>query len=837
MKRTALASFLLMVSAASALAQSSPGLTYGQIPTAGQWNSYFAAKQDTLGYTPVNKAGDVMTGRLVMAASTTLQASLNIPAGTAPTSPINGDTWTTTAGLFIRINGVTVGPLAGPSSGSFAATSPLTVSFPASVVTYAFDFSVANTFLASQTAQGATTTSPGWYTQVTGDTTPRVRVGLNATDIPSIAFGPGNAVRDAFLERTGAGALRHGAPDAAAPVAQTISVQNVVAGTSNTAGANLTISGSQGTGTGVGGSIIMQVAPAGSTGSTQNALSSALTINSAKLATFGGAVSFPSTMTYGGVTLTAAVTGTGKMVLDAAPTMSAVIVTGSFTATGLVTNADLVNASTTVNGTTCTLGSPCTITATATSITVGTTTIASGTSNGLLYNNAGTLGNLASANNGVLVTSGAGVPSIATTLPSGLTIPSPTLSGTLAGSITLSGNNTYSGTSLFTGGVPTLANGNASIAASSTAGGLFTGKGSVSDVTIQNSAGSAVATIATGTTTLNIVTLTLSNTISATYLPTGTAAAKGVVQCDGTTITCTAGVITAVGASATSITVGTTTIGSGTTLGLLYDNAGVLGNLATANGGVLNTSSAGVPSITITPVLGVAGSTVGTIAFANATSGTVKISPATGALGTTTWTLPGVTDQFVGLTTTDTLANKSLTSPAVSGTLSGSITLSGNNTYSGTATFNSTINLNGTTNYAGASGGVGNQYICFTNGSALLTASGSACGVSDERMKTITASFEPSKGLAAIIALRPVYYNWLDATSAKDGPQIGLVAQNVAAVLPELAPVSEDMTITLADGKKVLIPRVMSVDYPKMVVPLIAAVQELNSRIIALEKR
>lgn len=34
-------------------------------------------------------------------------AGVNIPHGTAPTSPTNGDMWTTTAGAFIRINGVT----------------------------------------------------------------------------------------------------------------------------------------------------------------------------------------------------------------------------------------------------------------------------------------------------------------------------------------------------------------------------------------------------------------------------------------------------------------------------------------------------------------------------------------------------------------------------------------------------------------------------------------------------------------------------------------------------------------------------------------------------------
>jgi hypothetical protein len=92
---------------------------------------------------------------------------------------------------------------------------------------------------------------------------------------------PGADAIDAMITRKGAANLRLGAPDAASPVAQTLSVQGVVAGTTNTAGASLTIAGSQGTGTGAGGSIVFQVAPAGSSGTAQNALATALTINSA----------------------------------------------------------------------------------------------------------------------------------------------------------------------------------------------------------------------------------------------------------------------------------------------------------------------------------------------------------------------------------------------------------------------------------------------------------------------------------------------------------------------------------------------------------------------------
>lgn len=52
-------------------------------------------------------AGGTLTGLLTLAAATTGSASLNIPHGTAPTSPTAGDLWSTTAGLFARIDSVT----------------------------------------------------------------------------------------------------------------------------------------------------------------------------------------------------------------------------------------------------------------------------------------------------------------------------------------------------------------------------------------------------------------------------------------------------------------------------------------------------------------------------------------------------------------------------------------------------------------------------------------------------------------------------------------------------------------------------------------------------------
>jgi len=121
----------------AALAQSSPGWTYKYVPTPAQWNAAFASKQDALGFTPMNAAGGVFLGRVVTAPPGASTSGLNLTPGSTPASPSNGDVWITSAGLFARINGVTVGPLVDADSDSFAATAPLSVTFPSGVATYA----------------------------------------------------------------------------------------------------------------------------------------------------------------------------------------------------------------------------------------------------------------------------------------------------------------------------------------------------------------------------------------------------------------------------------------------------------------------------------------------------------------------------------------------------------------------------------------------------------------------------------------------------------------------------------------------------------------------------
>lgn len=133
-----LAALLAAILPRTALAQSACDqiTRFGIVLTEGQWQKCWEGKADVgniggggsgnvtgaqviaaLGYTPVNKSGDTMIGKLVMATPSAAIASINLPHGTAPSSPVNGDMWTTTAGLFVRVNGVTVGPLSTPGSG------------------------------------------------------------------------------------------------------------------------------------------------------------------------------------------------------------------------------------------------------------------------------------------------------------------------------------------------------------------------------------------------------------------------------------------------------------------------------------------------------------------------------------------------------------------------------------------------------------------------------------------------------------------------------------------------------------------------------------------------
>lgn len=105
---------------------------------------------------------------------------------------------------------------------------------------------------------------------------------LAAGNGTEFSLGPISSNAVGFRAHTGSvGTFKIGYGDSGSPIAQTLSVQNVVAGTSNTAGVDFTIAGSKGTGTGEGGKILFQTAPKGTTGTSQNSLVTALTVHPA----------------------------------------------------------------------------------------------------------------------------------------------------------------------------------------------------------------------------------------------------------------------------------------------------------------------------------------------------------------------------------------------------------------------------------------------------------------------------------------------------------------------------------------------------------------------------
>lgn len=112
----------LWITPIAALAQSSPGLINGQVPTAAEWNSFFAAKTDYTGTSPIPSGGGTFTGKVNFFASTTGTAGMNCGVGATPTTPVNGDIWCTSAGMFVQINGGTVGPLGAGAGGTIAVT-------------------------------------------------------------------------------------------------------------------------------------------------------------------------------------------------------------------------------------------------------------------------------------------------------------------------------------------------------------------------------------------------------------------------------------------------------------------------------------------------------------------------------------------------------------------------------------------------------------------------------------------------------------------------------------------------------------------------------------------
>lgn len=106
----------------------------------------------------------VFTSEITTKASATGGAGLNLPPGVAPTSPVNGDMWATSSGVFAQVAGATVGPFGTGGGGSGTVTSVvagagLTGGTITASGTIALDFTAANTWTNTVTIATAAATN------------------------------------------------------------------------------------------------------------------------------------------------------------------------------------------------------------------------------------------------------------------------------------------------------------------------------------------------------------------------------------------------------------------------------------------------------------------------------------------------------------------------------------------------------------------------------------------------------------------------------------------------------------------------------------------------------
>ncbi|MCH1503072.1 MAG: tail fiber domain-containing protein [Verrucomicrobiales bacterium] len=91
---------------------------------------------------------------------------------------------------------------------------------------------------------------------------------------------------------------------------------------------------------------------------------------------------------------------------------------------------------------------------------------------------------------------------------------------------------------------------------------------------------------------------------------------------------------------------------------------------------------------------------------------------------------------------------------------------------------------------------------------------------SDERLKTNIQDL--NYGLEEVLKMRPTRYNWKSAPNDTD--KVGLIAQELQTIIPEVVEASDDEDKTLG------------VAYSELITLLVRAIQEQQEQIAALKK-
>ncbi|CAN7372704.1 hypothetical protein LJR220_003321 [Bradyrhizobium sp. LjRoot220] len=602
----------LLLAAVPAIAQTSPNLTKGQVLTAGQWNALFASKQDTLGYIPLNPAGGTMSGRLVTAAPGTNLAGLNLTPGTTPAAPANGDLWVTSSGIFARINGVTIN-LTGAASTSFAATSPVTVSFPASVVTYAC---ATCGVTGSPLSQFAATTSA----QLAG-------VISNETGTGSLVFAVGPTIGSPIITTafTATGLVKN---------SDLVSASTTVNGQTCTLGSTCTISATAGTITvgttlvasgsttrilynnagtlgeytitGTGTVVAMQTSPVFTTPNIGVATGTSLALGTCTLGTDVACIGAGAN-----TTVTIGLSGTTTLKIGIANVANGRLeIAGATSGSLIVLPAAVASGQWTIpSGTTSFVGTDLTQTMSNKTFS-GTTAFASANFNGTvsIANNSATgfTVGLSGVSNPALL-----VDSSTASSATGISIKSAAAGGgSFLAAISSNTNENLHLDGKGSGSVilNAIGTGTVQISRAILYGGVtlsnsVTGTGAmVLGTTPSFTTGFRIGgAAASGNYARGDGTNFVSSAIQAADLPLvanasgAPSATFGAMKCDGVTTTCSSGVVTASGGAASSVQIGTTTIVGGTNTRFLYNNAGTLGE-------IIGVSPSGTPTANQTAV-------------------------------------------------------------------------------------------------------------------------------------------------------------------------------------------------------------------------------------------